>query len=71
MNIFGLIIIFLGAIMITIGYQKSKCICENKVEYRFVPRTFREEQENPVKPSEIFRDMFEQPSPFIKDRTLI
>ena len=71
MNIFGLIVIFLGAVMITIGYQKSKCVCENKVEYKFVPRTFKEEQENLIKPSEIFRDMFEQPSPFIKDRTLI
>lgn len=71
MNIFGLIIIFLGTIMITMGYQKSKCVCENKVEYRYVPRTFREEQENLVKPSEIFRDMFDKPSVFIKDRTSI
>ena len=57
--------------MITMGYQKSKCVCENKVEYRYVPRTFREEQENLVKPSEIFRDMFDKPSVFIKDRTSI
>ena len=71
MNTINIIIIFIGAILITIGYQKTKCNCENKVEYKFVPRTFREEQELPIKPSEIFKSMFDEPSPFIKDRSLI
>ena len=35
-----------------------------RVEYRFVPRTFKEEAENPVKISDIFSDMFSLPSPW-------
>jgi hypothetical protein len=70
MNTFNLIIIFIGAILIAVGYQKTKCQCENNIEYKFIPRTFKEEQEYPVKPGEIFKTMFEQPSPWIKDRTL-
>lgn len=33
-----------------------------RVEYRYIPRTFKEEQEEPVKVSEIFEDMFSKPN---------
>lgn len=36
-----------------------------KFEYRYIPRTFEDEQFNPVYPSEIFETMFSQPSPWI------
>ena len=71
MNTINIIIIFIGAILITIGYQKTKCVCDKNVEYKFVPRTFQEEQELPIKPSEIFKSMFDEPSPYMKDRSLI
>ena len=34
-------------------------------EYRYIPRTFEEEQLEPVYPSEIFETMFSQPSPWL------
>ena len=36
-----------------------------KIIYRYVPRSFEEEQNNPVMVSEIFKTMFSQPSPWI------
>lgn len=35
-----------------------------RVEFRFVNRTFKEEQSSPVKPSEIFQDLFQQANVF-------
>lgn len=35
-----------------------------RVEYRFIPRTFKEEQENPVKVGDIFSNMFSDPAPY-------
>lgn len=32
--------------------------CTNEIVYKYIPRTFKEEQENPVSVSEIFSDMF-------------
>jgi hypothetical protein len=36
-----------------------------QIEYRFVPRTLREELENPAKVSDIFTKMFNDPTPFV------
>ena len=61
-----LTLMFLGVIFIVVGYvnQIKKCP-PPKIEYRFIPRTFDEEQENQALVSEIFKDMFEQPSTWI------
>ena len=40
------------------------------VEYRYIPRTFTEEQENPTKVSEIFDDMFNKSSPLIEPNSI-
>jgi hypothetical protein len=52
--------LFIGILMIVIGYinQIKKCP-PPKVEYRYIPRTFEEEQNNPVKVSELFAPMFQ------------
>lgn len=61
-----LLLFFIGLSFIVIGYVKSSTNCPSpKVEYRFIPRTFQEEQEAPVKPSVIFADMFNKPTPYI------
>jgi len=36
-----------------------------RVVYKYIPRTFNEEQEDPVDVSEIFYTMFQQPSPWV------
>ena len=35
------------------------------VEYKYIPRTFEEEMEQPVYVSQIFETMFSQPSPWL------
>lgn len=58
---------FLGIIAISIGYvnQMQKCP-PPEIEYRYVPRTFEQEQNNPVRISELFHTMFAQPSPWLQ-----
>jgi hypothetical protein len=61
-----LILFILGIIFITASI--SKTLGENtkeKIIYRYIPRTLKEEQEDPVLVSEIFKTMFSQPSTWI------
>ena len=63
-----LIIIFVGIIFIAIEVVRVQAGLTDKkapVEYRYLPRTFEEEQSEPVYVSEIFETMFSQPSPWI------
>ena len=63
-----LIILFIGAIFIAIEITKIKTDLSQrqpKVIYRYIPRTFEEEQEDPVPISDIFETMFSQPSPWV------
>ena len=58
---FGLfILLLLGAILIYLGWQVNQKECLPRVEYRFIPRTFKEEMQDPVKVSEVFQPMFQQ-----------
>ena len=61
-----LIILFIGTILIAIDVTRVSAGLTNKdprVIYRYIPRTFEEEQEDPVPVSDIFETMFSQPSP--------
>lgn len=58
-------LLLIGLTFIIIGIINSKKCDPKRIEYRFVPRTFKEEQENPVGVQEIFNDMFEKPTPWI------
>ena len=62
---------FTGIIAIIIGYinQIKQCPVP-KIEYRYIPRTFTEEQENPVKISELYNTMFLEPTPWLHGMTL-
>lgn len=66
MKSFVVLILFVGILSIVVGYinQIKKCPPPT-VEYRYIPRTFKEEQENPPKVSEIFSEMFNEPTPWI------
>jgi len=64
----GIIILLLvtGILFITIETIKSSHKCQpQKVVYRYIPRTFEEEQEDPNYVSEIFKTMFTKPSPWV------
>ena len=59
-------LMFLGVIMIVINVTKTETLCPpTKTVYRFVPRTFAEEQEFPPDVTELYRSMFDQSSPWI------
>jgi hypothetical protein len=55
-----LILLAIGIILLIIYINKyNSCKCpKRKIEYRFIPRTFLEKQENPVYPNELFYSMF-------------
>tara|TARA_Y200000002_G_C22629179_1_gene641673 strand:+ start:1093 stop:1419 length:327 start_codon:yes stop_codon:yes gene_type:complete len=61
-----LLLFFIGIIFIVIELTKSNNTCpQTKIEYRYLPRTFKEEQESPVPIDDIFGSMFQQSSPWV------
>jgi hypothetical protein len=54
---------FIGIIVLVIGYINQLKTCSPpRIVYRYIPRTFEDEQNDPVKVSKVFKDMFEKPS---------
>lgn len=63
-----LLLLFFGILGITIGYvNQTKSCPPPKIEYRYIPRTFEQSQNDPVKISELFNAMFTEPTPWIQD----
>ena len=61
-----LVLFLIGIIFIVIELTKSYNECpQRKIEYRYLPRTFKEEQESPVPIDEIYGSMFNQASPWV------
>ena len=61
-----ILFMFVGVLFITINLVKTEQTCpQNKIIYRYIPRTLDEEQESPAYSTDIFRTMFSQPSPWI------
>lgn len=70
MNVILLILLLIGFVFITIGYVKGAKRCPPaRIEYRYVPRTFIEEQESPTSVTDIFASMFFESTPFINHST--
>ena len=59
-----LLLLVIGIVMISTGYQKS--LYQNMenlktvIEYRFIPRSIYEEQIKPINIQQSFKDMFEK-----------
>lgn len=67
-QLIGLICIIIGFLLIYINqYYKYKFdkLPEERIEYRYLPRTAREQLDDPIFPSDIFETMFSQPDPWI------
>ena len=57
---------FIGIFFVSISIAKKSNQCPpEKIIYKYIPRTFEEEQNEPVYVSDIFSDMFSQPSPWM------
>ena len=50
--------IFLGILLITIGIMNNKQCPPEKIIYKYIPKTFDQEQDNPEYVSDIFKSMF-------------
>jgi hypothetical protein len=58
--------IFLGILLMTINVVKTNQQCPKQtIIYKYIPRTHEEELNEPVYPTDIFKTMFSQPSPWI------
>jgi len=67
-NALMIFIIFIGILMIVIDITRIKAGLikqEPKIIYRYIPRTFEEEQLDPVYVTDIFETLFSQPSPWV------
>jgi len=61
-----IIITLFGILLVIIDLARMTKTCPpDKVIYRFVPRTFKEEQDSPIPIKDIFGDMFANPSPWV------
>lgn len=57
------LILVIGMFLIYAAFKANNKKCpEPQVVYRFIPRTLEEEMKDPVKPSEIFKSMFDSPN---------
>ena len=61
-----LLLIILGIVIIAFGLYKNSEKENTKIVYRYIPRTLYEEEESPAYASDVFRVMFDQPSPWIR-----
>lgn len=59
MKSLSVLFLIFGLIMVISGYYKNKQMCPpTKIEYRYIPRNFYEEQNSENNLSEAFSDMF-------------
>lgn len=66
MNVLLLTLLFIALVLIVLGYIKATYHCPpRKVEYRYVPRSFIEDQKEPVPVTDIFAKMFYESQPWI------
>ncbi len=66
MKFIALSLIFIGIMMVVVGWVRSNRNCPiAPVEYRYVPRTFVEEQNEPVPLDDLFGKMFREQQPWV------
>ena len=71
MTVYGsiiLLIVFIGVLLVVVEITRIKAGLTAKppdVVYRFIPKTFEEEQLDSVTVTDIFETMFSQPSPWV------
>tara|TARA_Y100000590_G_C14898233_1_gene705369 strand:+ start:262 stop:486 length:225 start_codon:yes stop_codon:yes gene_type:complete len=68
MRVIVLFLMFVGVILITIGYMKTHMKCPPPiVKFKYIPKTFEEEQNTPIAIKSIYGKMFTENSPWEKD----
>lgn len=60
------VIFAIAVILIIVSLTRAYYECpQNKTVYRYIPRTFIEDQENPVPLDDVFYAMFNNPTPWV------
>lgn len=59
-------ILFVGFVFIVVGVVKAQKVPPPRIEYRYIPRTFVEEQMDPTPVSDIFAPMFYDSTPWLR-----
>lgn len=68
--IFIMFLVFLSITLVVIGIMKNNMQCPTaQVIYRYIPKSFEEEQDEPVYVSDIFKSMFVNIDPWVKSTT--
>jgi len=65
---FFIILFIVGMILLTVYFMSKAEIsqkCDQKIIYKYLPRTLEEEQTEPIYVTQIFKTMFTQPSVWI------
>lgn len=63
MKSFIVILFIIGLITMFVGYVEEKKNCpETKIEYRYIPRSFYEEQVSNTNLKNLYSDIFDKPS---------
>ena len=66
-----ILLFIIGVIMILVGYTRQYSICPNpKIEYRYIPRTFYDEQLTNQNILKQFSSMFQDENPWVVDRNI-
>jgi hypothetical protein len=61
-----ILLAFIGIVALIVGYVNQLKQCPPpKVEYRYIPRSFEEDQNDPAKVSQLFNNMFSSPTPWL------
>lgn len=60
------ILFLVGLFIVGLEIGRRSCEESTKVVYKFIPRTPEEEADSPVDVEDIFRDMFQKSTPWIK-----
>jgi hypothetical protein len=67
MKSFILILLIVGIVLLTVGYTQNYKNCPlPKIEYRYIPRSFYEEQVSSVNLKNLYSDMFNEPDTWSK-----
>ncbi len=68
MRVLVLFLMFLGTIFITIGYMKTHMKCPPPlIKFKYIPKTFEEEQTDSVPIKSIYGKLFSESSPWEKN----
>jgi hypothetical protein len=66
-----ILLFIVGVVMVLAGYTRQYSICPNpKIEYRYIPRTFYDEQLSSQNVLKQFGSMFQDENPWIMDRNI-